>query len=114
MSDLFFKLPRTKAKKVISEAMKLSNSVYVEELDCRKSFSRVPTILTATEIFSKGLKEKNTLWHYVIRSRNFGPETDIGLSTMPTNNDPTYFLWINMDTKMAFDLAKKYKLKRMN
>jgi hypothetical protein len=107
MSDVFFKLPRLKAKKVIKEAISIAKSVTADELDCNKSFYRETTSKSIDEIFQMGLKNKNTMWHFCIR---YYPEkrTDIGLST---GSGVTYFLWINMDVDKAYKLAEKYKLK---
>jgi hypothetical protein len=113
MPDIFFKLPPSKAKKVIQEAIDISTSLIVEELDCRKSICRQKTKKTTDEVFQMGLDHSDTLWHFCIRRwecKNNLTFTDIGLSTGPSTGI-TYFLWINVDAGKAYDLARKYKLK---
>ena len=111
MPDVFFKLPRSKAKKVIREAMDISKSIRVDELDCSKSLTRQSTSKTVSEILEMGFKDKDTMWHFCIRYHPYSDEpksTDIGLST---GLWVTYFLWIDVDVNKAFQLANKYKLK---
>jgi len=109
MNDIFYKLPRSKAKVVIQEAMSISDSIVVDELNCSKSFRRVPTSKTPLEIFSMGLEQENTMWNFIIRKSYCG-STDIGLSTMPLDG-VSYFLWIRMSHEKAIDLANKHELK---
>ena len=112
MNDIFFKLPRSKAEKVIREAINISKSVVVDELDCAKSWCRQPTTKTTEEVFTMGIENKDTMWHFIIRHwSNSNPSTDIGLSTMPIYG-VSYFLWINLEIDAAYKLAEKYKLKR--
>jgi hypothetical protein len=110
--DLFFKLPKYKAERVIREAMSISKWIKTDQLDCKISFRRQNTDKTPEEVLTMGLKDKFTLWHYVIRYQyeNIPARTDIGLST---GIEITYFLWIDVDVDKAYDLAMKYKLKRM-
>lgn len=112
MPDVFFKIPKSKAKKVIQDALDIAKDVRVEELNCQKSFRRVPTKKSVSEVFRMGLNNSNTLWHFCIRyweSDITINSTDIGLSTGPSGI--TYFLWIDVERDKAYDLARKHKLK---
>jgi hypothetical protein len=112
MPDVFFKIPRSKAKKVIQEALDMAKYVRVEELNCKESFRRRPTKKSVAEVFQMGLDNSNTLWHFCIRyweSNIINISTDIGLSTGPSGI--TYFLWIDVEHDKAYKLAEKYKLK---
>jgi len=112
MQDVFFQLSRSKAKKVIQEAMAISKSISVDELDCSKSYARQPTLKTSDEIFDMALKDKVSFWYFAIRyslnDKNKPLKTDIGLST---GSAVVYFLWIDIDVKEAYKIAEKYKLK---
>lgn len=110
--DLFFKLPRSKAERVIREAMSMAKWIKTDQLDCNVSVARQDTDKTPEEVLKMGLKDKNTLWHFVIRYRieNIPARTDIGLST-GIGTGITYFLWTDVDVAKAYDLAMKYKLK---
>ena len=112
MNDLFFIVPKKKAKKVMEEAISLANSVKTDELDCNISFARKSTDKTSLEVLRMGLKNDNTLWIFVIRKNPeyYPPHTDIGCRT---GRDPEYFLWIDMDIDKAMEIVKKYKLKQL-
>lgn len=114
MNDIFFKLPRNKAEKVIHEAIALSKSIIVDELDCSKSFRRQPTTKSVAEVFLMGVRNKDTMWNFIIRNRKWNDliSTDIGFSTMPIHG-VSYFLWINLEIDAAYKLAEKHKLKRL-
>ena len=113
--DLFFRLPRSKAEKVIREAMSISKWIKADELDCNVSFARKDTDKTPEEVLKMGLKDKNTFWNFIIRDSKDWIEanSDIGLSVRPVKLETTYFLWIDVDVDKAYDLAMKYKLKRI-
>jgi hypothetical protein len=114
MPDIFFQLPKSKANKVIQEAMDMAKSISVDELDCTKSYARQPTLKTADEIFDMAKQDACSFWYFCIRysltNENKSLKTDIGLST---GMKIVYFLWIDVDVEKAYKLAKKYKLKRL-
>lgn len=113
MDNIFFKLPRSKAKKVIDEAIRLKKSIIIDELNCDISCRRRPTKKTIEEILKIGFDDSNTQWHFIIRKSHYTIDTttDIGLTT--NNGAITYFLWIDMDRMDAYNLAKRYTLKRI-
>ena len=112
VNDLFFIVPKKKAKKVMEKAISLANSVKADELDCAISLARQPTNKWPLEVLQMGLKNDNTLWTFIIRknSEYYPPYTDIGCRT---GRDPEYFLWIDMDIDEAMKIVKKYKLKQL-
>jgi len=115
MSRSFFKLPKSKAEKVLGEALKIATTITVDQLDCIKSFCRTPTIKTTDEILKMGVESPNTHYVFIINGYNNSINesmTDIGLSVSAKDNI-TYFLWINVDRELAYGLVKKYKLKSM-
>ena len=112
--DLFFKLPKSKAEKVIREAMSIAKWIKTDQLDCNISFARQDTNKTPDEVLKMGLKDKNTFWNFIIRESKdwIDASSDIGLSVKPVGLEIEYFLWIDVDVDKAYDLAMKYKLKR--
>jgi hypothetical protein len=107
-----YKFSKEIARQLLTEAMELSYSVKVDELDCSKSCCRVATDKTPIEVLEIGLNDKYTLYSFIYR-RNYGYPKDyfeLGLSTMLMN--PDYFLWIRLSIEDGNNLAKKYKLSK--
>ena len=95
-----------KPEPVIRAAMKVGK-VWVDELDCSKSFSRQPTKKTVKEILQMCLNSNNTFWVFI--ERDFPKQYfDVGCCTMTT---PDYFLWIEIPYEDGVKLIKRYKLK---
>ena len=70
VNDLFFIVPKKKAKKVMEKAISLANSVKADELDCAISLARQPTNKWPLEVLQMGLKNDNTLWTFIIRKNS--------------------------------------------
>jgi len=110
MQTIVFKLTKLKARRVIKEAMSVAKSIIVDELDCNKSFRRVPTKKTPEEILKLAFDNKCEFirWHFVVRPNRADNRTDIGCSVGLLK---TYFLWIDVPLEKAMEIANKYKLK---
>lgn len=90
------------------DAMSVSRALFVDELNCRKSFSRVATKKSVEEVLQMGLHGKDTLWHFI--PREWPTEHyELGCSTMLIG-DTDYFLWIHISNDDADLIVKKYKL----
>ncbi len=115
-------LPAEKADSVFRDAMKLARAIYIDELDCSKSFSRISSNKTYDEIME--IAEKyHSLYHFIYRDMSFLPQEfedanglnlnrdywDVGFTTI--SSKPDYFLFIELEIEDGFDLIKKYKLK---
>jgi hypothetical protein len=113
--NLFFKLPKSKAEKVIREAMSIAKWIKADQLDCNVSFARKDTDKTPEEVLKMGLKDKNTFWNFIIRYKDgcLPSRSDIGLSVRPVGSEIEYFLWIDVDVDKAYDLVMKHKLKQI-
>lgn len=107
-----YKIPKDKIKEIITESISLANGIWVDELDCSKSFARKPTDKTIQEVFKIGLKGKSTFWNFIYRPAFYEgekPYFDVGCRTMGIGLD--YFLWIKLNVENGEKLIKKYKLK---
>lgn len=90
------------------EGIKLAHKVWVDELDCSKSFCRCATDKSVEQVLQICLAHKDTHWTFIHRQYPT-PHFELGGSTLclPIN----YFLWIQVDKRDAELLIKKYKLK---
>ena len=108
-----FRLPLSKAVRVVKEAMKIAEPEYVtaDELDCEKSFRRQPTDKTPKEVFEMASRKgTSTAWNFIIRDDHPFPVVDIGCCT---GVGVVYFLWIHIPVDKALELARKHKLKEL-
>lgn len=110
-SQKSYRIPKDNISAIFAEAMLLANYIYVDELDCAKSFARQQTDKTIEEVFEIALNNKSTLWNFIYRPHLFNGENpyfDIGCSTIGLK--PDYFLWIRLSVENGEKLIKKYKL----
>ena len=105
-------IPYRIREKVIRSAIKVAESVRVDELDCSKSFCRTRSQLPVEDAIQIALKDKNTLFYFIHRDAICtDPEHyDVGFSTMCSSR-PDYFLWIWVNIPEGDALIKEFKLK---
>lgn len=105
-------IPKKHREEIIRKSIELADHVHVDELDCSKSFCSRDTDKTIEEVIKIGLKDKRTLFNFVLRNDlcNYEPYYDAGLSTM---TDPSYFLWIKLSESRGNKLILEYNLKEM-
>ena len=84
-----------------------------EELDCSKSFARVPTKKTFDEIVNISRKSSFRHFVFILRLEGFGKakhiETGLRCSSKEGNID--YFIFLELDWKHLKEFTGKYKLK---
>lgn len=113
MRTIQIEIPSENIEKFLSKSISSSYEVKVDQLDCSKSFHRVPTDKSVEEVLNILL---NTESHYVMiyRSMEFFGEDDywdVGGSTMTSN--PEYFLWIRLKPEVGYDIIKEFNLKQI-
>jgi len=122
MKTLQYKIPPEHAKVILSDAMECARRIFVDELDCSKSFRRVPSDKTPQEILDMGLNDSKTKYHCILRDLSFLPQEfkdndgrnpnrnywDVGLSTIGMT--PEYFLWIELEEYVGYEFVKARKL----
>ena len=108
-----YKFTKKIARKLLTDAMLLSDNIWTDELDCSKSFCRVESSKTPSEVLEIGLKDKHTFYSFIYRPEQGSQEEhfELGLSTMLMK--PDYFLWIRLSIEDGLELTKKYKLERI-
>ena len=108
---------------VFKDALKIARKVFIDELDCSKSFCRKRSNKTLEEMLEMA-KDRSLRHHFVFihRDQSFLPQDfiedgknpnrnywDIGFSTRVGN--PDYFLFIEVEEKDGFDIVEKHNLK---
>lgn len=107
-----YKIPREKAKEILSDALDRSFNTWADELDCSKSCHRQTTNKTPLEILELGLSLETTHYTFIWREvQDFGGENhwEVGLSTL--SGTPAYLLWIQLNENDGLELIRKYNLK---
>lgn len=113
--NLQFKLTKELAFKLLPEAISLSKSIMVDELDCSKSVLRQPTIKTIEEVIQIINSQKYCHSTFIFRPGRFeinGGDGYFELVISTFCQQPEYFLWIQLDFTDGWELAQKYKLER--
>lgn len=108
-----YKLDNVENKReFIANCIAQSYLVLRDELDCRKSWCRVPTEKTTVEILDLTDNKGNlVIWTFIVRDRSFMDETyiDAGLRVgSPEGVD--YFLWVRINTEKLDYFVDKYNL----
>lgn len=106
-------LPR-RLKPVVDEAIKLSDKILIDELDCSKSFRRIATKKSRKWIIDNCLKNKTTYWTLIYRNlKDYVGQDDyweLGASFVHTDR-VSYFLWIILSPSNGNILVDKFRLK---
>lgn len=117
-----YKIPRAQATKILARAIAVSKDVKADQLDCSKSFSRIPTRLSVKSVLKAGLESSNTLFHFIYRDQSFLPQEfldadggklnrdywDVGLST--SGHSPELFLWIRLEVEDGLVIVEEFNL----
>lgn len=90
---------------LLEKAKEVCTTWWVDELDCKKSFSRVSVEMPFKEI----MKCLDMRCHFVAIHRNeHDDHFEFGFSTMYPDK-PDLFLWINVETSKGLELVKDLK-----
>lgn len=103
-------IPKKIRKELVADSIKLADSIRVDELDCKRSFSRQDTKLSVDEVIKKGEENTNTMYNFIFCPAICSEPAyyDVGLSTM--NIGVNYFLWITVSVFNGQSLIDKFKL----
>lgn len=128
MSRTPYIIPKKQAEVILREALLLCRRHFVDELDCKKSFIRVKSELTFDEVLEIAFKCDKVLFNFIHRDMSFLPQEyldddgknpnrnywDVGLSTISSNEyGKDFFIFIELEEDVGFELIKKYNLKQM-
>lgn len=111
MQDIFYKvrIPLETKRAICDAAMKVATIWWVDQLDCKVSFSRQSIESTYDEIIAK----LTGGCHFVVIHRMGGEEYgEIGFSTMCARID--YFLWIHTTVEDLHKIVKQFNLEAMS
>lgn len=117
-----YRIPREQAAEILGRAITVSKDVKVDQLDCNKSFRRIPTRRSVKSVLQAGLESKDTLFHFIYRDQSFLPQEfldadgrnpnrdywDVGLSTV--GRRPELFLWIRLEVEDGIGIAEEFNL----
>jgi hypothetical protein len=93
-------------KKVINDALAVSESWNVDELDCSKSFRRQQVEMSFEDI----MKKFNKSCHFTVIHRKYFTGEEYGEVGFSTMESPSYFLWIYTSVADLQTIATNYKL----
>ncbi len=98
---------REKNVKMFLEAKKISKSIKLDELDCRKSWTRQTTNFSFDNIFQKCLYEAK---FSLVVKHQIDNNFCFSIATEREVNMPVYFIWIYLDYESGKSLLGKYEI----
>lgn len=114
-----FNLPTCKIqiKNLFEEAFAIADSIFVDELNCKKSFCRVRSDKTKEEALKICLYEQS-FYTFIYRDFSWQGEDhqenyyELGASTCSRNLEADIFIFVNLSEKNVKQLIKKYCTKK--
>lgn len=115
MSGFNFDIPtqdKNTVRRILSEAMEFSDRCWCDELDCKRSWCRIPSSKTPNEIIDLTL-DGPAQFTCIFRKRYPEGSDDFYEFTASTMNitEPDYFLWIQVKPEYAEKIIQRYGLK---
>lgn len=114
---IFYKFDYNRAVELLYDAKEKANEIYLDELDCSKSWARTTTDKTFDEIIEM-YKDSNSFRHVVFIEDNksvvfpkMKDRLEVGLRT--SGNGKDYFIFIYLDKKYLDYFVEKYDMERM-
>lgn len=113
---IFYKFDENKFLDILYDAKEKANEIFLDELDCSKSWARTTTDKTFDEIIEiyKGSSFQHVVFIEDNKSVVFPKMRDrleVGLRT--SGNSKDYFIFIYLDKKYLNYFVEKYDMERM-